>query len=99
MFSFGMLTARAESMARRSRGLPSGSPPPALAATVISRMILVQAEARRLSVTAFLRLICFHLLWPAMTELLAAYWFRRLPRGERPLAKHKPRGRRRQRDA
>jgi hypothetical protein len=72
MFSFGMFTARAESTARRSRGFPSGSPPPALAATVISRMILVHAEARRASVTAFLRLICFHLLWPAIAELLAA---------------------------
>src|SRR5690348_3219429 len=73
MFSFGMLTARAPSIASRSRGLPSGSPPPALAATVISRMILVHADARRESVTAFLRLICFHLLWPAMAELLGAY--------------------------
>src|SRR5581483_12419626 len=72
MFSLGMLTARAESIASRRRGFPAGSPPPALAATVISRMILVQAEARRASVTAFLRLICFHLLWPAMGELLAA---------------------------
>ncbi len=66
MFSFGMLTARAPSIARRSRGLPSGSPPPARAATVISRMILVQTDARRESVTAFFRLICFHLLWPAI---------------------------------
>ena len=66
MFSFGMFTARAPSIARRSRGLPSGSPPPARAATVISRMILVQTEARRESVTAFFRLICFHLLWPAI---------------------------------
>ena len=29
-------------------------------------------DARRASVTAFLRLICFHLLCPAITELLAA---------------------------
>ena len=41
-----------------------------LAATVISRITLVQEEARLASVTAFLRLICFHLLWPAMAELL-----------------------------
>src|SRR5262249_6538041 len=52
--------------ARRSRALPAGFPPPALAAMVISLMILVQAAPRRASVTAFLRLICFHLLWPAM---------------------------------
>src|SRR5690348_10650670 len=72
MLSQGMLTALAASIAVRSRGLPPGSPPPLLAATVISRMTLVQDEARRASVTAFLRLICFHLLWPAMAELLAA---------------------------
>src|SRR5512145_829403 len=66
MLSLGMFTALAASMAVRSLGLPPGSPPPLLAATVISRMTLVQEEARRASVTAFLRLICFHLLWPAM---------------------------------
>jgi hypothetical protein len=34
-------------------------------------MTLVQEEARLASVIAFLRLICFHLLWPAMAVLLA----------------------------
>src|ERR687898_2975689 len=72
MLSLGMFTAFAASIPVRSRGLPAGSPPPLLAATVISRMTLVQEEARRASVTAFLRLICFHLLWPAMAELLEA---------------------------
>src|SRR5215211_7064939 len=72
MLSQGMLTALAASMAVRRRGFPLASPPPLLAATVISRMTLVQDEARRASVTAFLRLICFHLLWPAMAELLGA---------------------------
>src|ERR671919_1513516 len=72
MLSHGMFTALAASIAVRSRGLPPGSPPPLFAATVISRMTLVQEEARRASVTAFLRLICFHLLWPAMAELLEA---------------------------
>src|SRR5207244_4097136 len=37
---------------------------------VISRMSLVNNAPRRASVTAFFRLICFHLLWPAM---LATY--------------------------
>src|SRR5688572_23760725 len=69
MFSLGMFAARAVSMARRRRGFPAGSPPPALAATVISRMILVQLAARRLSVSAFLCLICFHLLCPAIGHL------------------------------
>src|SRR5687767_12897614 len=73
MLSHGMLTALAASIAVRRRGLPPGSPPPALAATVISRITLVQDEARRESVTAFLRLICFHLLWPAMAELLGPH--------------------------
>src|SRR3954467_15665452 len=72
MLSQGMLTALAASIAVRSRGLPPGSPPPLRAATVISRMTLVQEEARRASVTAFFRLICFHLLWPAIAELLTA---------------------------
>src|SRR5690349_5771230 len=82
MFSLGMFTARASSIASRRRGLPPGSPPPARAATVISRMILVQAEARRESVTAFFRLICFHLLWPAMAELLGADGFGKALRAE-----------------
>src|SRR3954453_19679266 len=72
MLSPGMLTALAASIAVRSRGLPPGSPPPLLAAPVISRVALAQDDAPRASVTAFLRLICFHLLWPAMAELLGA---------------------------
>src|SRR5918999_3268784 len=70
IFSPGILTALAASIAVRRRGLPPGSPPPLRAATVISRITLVQDEARFASVIAFLRLICFHLLWPAMAELL-----------------------------
>src|SRR5882724_3364696 len=88
MLSHGMFTALAASIAVRSRGFPPGSPPPLLAATVISRMTLVQDEARRASVTAFLGLICFHLLWPAMAELLEA--------GEVDGRKHKPDSRLRQ---
>src|SRR6185312_14876661 len=45
-----------------------GSPPPLRAATVISRITLVQDEARLASVIAFFLLICFHLLWPAMSR-------------------------------
>src|SRR6478672_4008906 len=71
MFSPGIFTAFAASIAVRRRGLPPGSPPPLLAATVISRITLVHDDARLASVMAFLRLICFHLLWPAMAELLA----------------------------
>src|SRR6188768_4037192 len=68
MFSPGMLTALAASIAVRRRGLPPGSPPPLRAATVISRITLVQDEARLASVIAFFLLICFHLLWPAMSR-------------------------------
>src|SRR5690349_14067904 len=72
MLTLGMFASFAVSIASRSRGFPSGSPPPALAATVISRMSLVHAEARRLSVTAFFRLICFHLLCPAIIHLFGS---------------------------
>src|SRR5919112_2422046 len=68
MFSPGMFTALAASIAVRRRGLPPGSPPPLRAATVISRITFVQDEARLASVIAFLRLICFHLLLPAMSR-------------------------------
>src|SRR5213080_603846 len=69
MLSSGMFSALAASMAVRSRALPAGSPPPCLAAIVISRISLVNRAPRRASVTAFFRLICFHLLWPAMRYL------------------------------
>src|SRR5690606_7782141 len=52
--SLVMLTDRPLSIAARRRGLAPGSPPPALAATEISRMILVKILPRRAS-TAFLR--------------------------------------------
>src|SRR5690606_24765138 len=52
--SFDMLADRPLSMALRRRGLPAGSPPPARAATEISRMILVKILPRRAS-SAFLR--------------------------------------------
>src|SRR5690242_7594286 len=85
MFSPGMLTALAASIAVRSRGLPPGSPPPLRAATVISLITLVHDEARLASVMAFFRLICFHLLWPAMADLLARRMMRtfRLGAGRR----------------
>jgi hypothetical protein len=52
MFSLGIEFCRAVSMARRSRGLCSGSPPPAFAATVISRMSFVKRAPRFASVAA-----------------------------------------------
>ncbi len=62
MLSFGSDCDRAVSIAVRRRGLPPGSPPPSLAAMVISRIILVNLALRRESVTAFACLIDFHLL-------------------------------------
>src|SRR5437879_12151026 len=60
MLSCGMLTSLADSMAAFSRMLPFGSPPPALAATVISRRILEKSLPRCTSALPFLRLICDH---------------------------------------
>src|SRR5260370_18595238 len=60
MLSAGMLAARADSVAAFRRRLPLGSPPPFLAATVISRRILEQSLPRWTSVLPFFRLICDH---------------------------------------
>src|SRR2546427_4838219 len=60
MLSCGMLTSLADSMAAFSRMLPFGSPPPFLAATVISRRILEKSLPRCTSALPFLRLICDH---------------------------------------
>src|SRR5260370_34858944 len=46
MLSAGMLAARADSVAAFRRRLPLGSPPPFLAATVISRRILEKRSRR-----------------------------------------------------
>src|SRR5690606_17562687 len=66
MLSFGILASRAVSIARRRRGLPSGSPPPRRAAIVISLISLVKTLLRFASFAPFLCLICDHLLWPAI---------------------------------
>jgi hypothetical protein len=61
MLSFGIEASRAFWMASASAGLPSGSPPPSRAATVIARVSLVKS-APRLASTAFFRcLIDAHL--------------------------------------
>src|SRR5690242_11126712 len=56
-------------MASWSAGLPSGSPPPSLAATVIARASLVKSLPRRASTIAFLCLIPAHLECPAIRGL------------------------------
>src|SRR5215212_1900918 len=66
MASFGMLWARAETMALRRRALVSGSPPPVLAAIVISRANLLKTNARFVSIAPLKCLTLDHLLCPAM---------------------------------
>ena len=61
MLSFGMLASRAFWIARASEGLPSGSPPPSRAATVIARESLVNSCPRLASTAFFLCLIDAHL--------------------------------------
>src|ERR1700752_3586634 len=66
MFSAGIFSALAASTAVRSRGLPSGSPPPCLAAMVISLIRRVKILPRLASSAPFLCLIVAHLEWPDM---------------------------------
>ena len=57
--SFGMLAPRASSMTYRSERFSAGFPPPALAAMMILRAILLQTLPRFASVAPFARLIVF----------------------------------------
>src|SRR5215468_12635694 len=66
MLSAGMFSALAAAMAVRKRGLPSGSPPPLLAAMVISLIRRVNIFPRLASSAPFLCLIVAHLEWPDM---------------------------------
>src|SRR4051794_20034993 len=66
MLSLGIEASLAFWMASWSDGLPSGSPPPSLAATVIDRASFVKSLPRRASTIAFLCLIPAHLECPAM---------------------------------
>src|SRR6202008_2722838 len=68
MLSEGMLLAFASAMIVRSRGLVSGSPPPARAATVSSLMMRVKTLPRLASAAPFLCLIVCHLEWPEIAE-------------------------------
>src|SRR4051794_5833417 len=72
MLSLGIEASLAFEIASASAGLPSGSPPPSLAATVIARVSLVNSFPRRASTIAFLCLIPAHLECPAMGLSLTA---------------------------
>src|SRR5580698_694695 len=69
MLSCGMFSALAARIALRRRGLPSGSPPPFLAATVISLIRRVNILPRLASSAPFLCLIVAHFEWPDMRNL------------------------------
>jgi len=66
MFSAGIFSALAARIAVRSRGLPSGSPPPPFAAIVISLMRRENILPRLASVAPFLCLIVAHFECPDM---------------------------------
>src|SRR5438034_3067331 len=68
MLSCGMLTSLADSIAALRRRLPLGSPPPCLAATVISRRIFEKSFPRWTSALPFLRLIWDHRECPDMSS-------------------------------
>src|SRR3954470_13596363 len=70
MLSLGIEASLAFCTARPRAGLPSTSPPPSFAATVIARASLVNNLPRRESTIAFLCLIPAHLEWPAMGAIL-----------------------------
>src|SRR3712207_4287898 len=70
MLSLGMDASLAFCTASASAGLPSTSPPPSLAATVIARASFVKSLPRRASTIAFLCLIPAHLECPAMAGSL-----------------------------
>src|SRR3954465_10592617 len=64
MLSFGIEYERAFSIAFASARLPSGSPPPSLAATMIARESFEKSLPRLASAAPFLCLIEDHLLCP-----------------------------------
>src|SRR6476620_10796309 len=64
MLSAGMFSALAAATAVRRRGLPSTSPPPLLAAMLISLIRRVKILPRLASSAPFLCLIVAHFEWP-----------------------------------
>src|SRR4051812_6612754 len=77
MFSLGMRSAFAFSIAFASVALPSGSPPPSRAATVMARASFVKSCPRLASAAPFLRL-------PRPFPLLVRFRGRRVPWGAPP---------------
>src|SRR6476619_6297140 len=70
MLSFGIEASRAFWIAVARAGLPSGSPPPSRAATVIARASLVKSLPRLASAAPFLCLIEDHFECPDTASIL-----------------------------
>src|SRR5580658_9030523 len=68
MLSLGIEASLALRIARSSAGLPTGSPPPSRAATVMARVSLENCAPRRESTIAFLCLMEAHLECPDMVK-------------------------------
>src|SRR5512137_2473462 len=69
MLSLGMFSALAARIACRRREFPSGSPPPSLAARLISLAILVKILPFLASAAPFFRLMVLHFECPDMRNL------------------------------
>src|SRR3954451_24151962 len=89
MLSFGIEASLAFWTASDSAGLPSISPPPSFAATVMARASLVKSLPRRASTIAFLCLIPAHLLCPAMRSILGPALPRRSSRRPQVVEHHR----------
>src|SRR6478735_5514830 len=70
MLSFGIDASLALRIASSSAGLPTGSPPPSRAATMIARVSFEKCLPRRESTIAFLCLMLAHLECPDMYCIL-----------------------------
>src|SRR5436309_15942625 len=88
MFSWGMFASLAISVAALRRMFALGSPPPFLAATVISRRIFEKSLPRWTSALPFLRLICDHRECPdiALTSFVRECGLEPLDALQAPLA-------------
>src|SRR5882757_3649290 len=75
ILSAGMFSALAATMAPRSRGLVSGSPPPFFAAMEISLIRRVKIFPRLASSAPFLCLMVAHFEWPDMCYLCSLAGF------------------------
>src|SRR3984893_11021160 len=73
MLSFGIDASRAFWIASARPALPSRSPPPSRAATVIARASFVKCWPRRASTAAFLCLIECHLEWTDIAVNVTEY--------------------------